>query len=339
MSDSHSSGRSELTPVYVVPAPRRTWLILLMASVFMNFLLLVAIGSMQTVELGPEEKFHSGDESASDKIARVNVDFTIMPPYTDRIMEILDTVEEQDDVKGILLVVNSPGGLVSDSHDIYHRLKEISESKPVWVYMKGLAASGGYYVSMGAGPQGKIYADPTTWTGSIGVIMPRYDVSELASKIGVASDSLATGPLKDTLNPLKPMTEREREVWNAILDESFDRFLTIIDENRDNLDMDQVRELATGQVYTATQALENGLIDEIGYEEDVVDGLKSHLGLTRVRVVDYETPKSFVEELLGVQSRAAAAAEDPLTRLLDAGVPRAMYIFGWHPGLTHSRAQ
>ena len=103
-----------------------------------------------------------------------------------------------------LLVIDSPGGLVTDSHQIYHRLQKLQKEKPVNVQMKRMAASGGYYIAMGAGPKAKIFAEPTTWTGSIGVILPRYDFSKIAEQYGVASDPIKTGPYKDSLNPLRP---------------------------------------------------------------------------------------------------------------------------------------
>src|SRR5690606_34628095 len=98
-------------------------------------------------------------------------------------------------------------------------------------------------------------------------------------------------------NPFKELTEEEKKVWNGILEDSFERFLKVIDDSRTNLEMADVRKLATGQVYTANQALKNGLIDKIGFEEDALAALQSKLGLTKVRVVDYEYPKSVAETL------------------------------------------
>ncbi|WP_437227484.1 signal peptide peptidase SppA [Planctomicrobium sp. SH661] len=322
----------------VLVQPRRRWLfalvfMLLVGSVLVNLLLSVLCASYFAEIEPPNEKFHSGDKLATAKIARLVTDFTIMPPHTKRLIDTIKHVAKQDDVKGALLIIDSPGGLVSDSHEIYHELIKLSQKKPVFVSMKGIAASGGYYIAMGAGPGAPVYAEPTTWTGSIGVIMPRYDASELAKKVGIASDSLVTGPLKETLNPLKPMTEEEKKVWDVILDDSFKRFLKVIDDSRENLDMEQVRALATGQVYTADQAVENGLVDKIGYEEDVLEALKSKLGLKDVRVVDYSYPKSLSESLLGASARVSTP--DPVSRLLDASVPRAMYFFGWPAGMSN----
>ena len=99
---------------------------------------------------------------------------------------------------------------------------------------------------MGTGPDGLIFAEPTTWTGSIGVIVPRYDLSGLAEKIGVESASLQTGELKDSLNPFRPLTEKEEEIWRLILADAFDRFVSVTDDNRTKLDEANVRTLATG---------------------------------------------------------------------------------------------
>ena len=228
-------------------------------------------------------------------------------------------------------MVDSPGGLVADSHEIYHELKKLSQEKPLYVQMKRIAASGGYYISMGAGPQGKLYAEPTTWTGSIGVIMPRYNASELAEKLGVKSEPLTTGEFKDTLSPFKPMTDREKELWEHILDQSYQQFMAVIDENRDTLDAEEIKKLATGQVYTAKDAQANGLIDEIGFEEDSLAALQTQLGLSKARVVKYQSPITLIDVLLG--SAKAEAKSQPWQLLLEASVPRAYFYCSWLPPL------
>ena len=282
---------------------------------------------------GPTERFHSGDEHAKDKIVVLTVDGTIMPPFTERLIRQIEHAGKDDHVKGVLLVVDSPGGLVADSHEIYHRLKQLGEKqKPIYVQMKRMAASGGYYIAMGAGPEGKIYAEPTTWTGSIGVIIPRYDASKLADKIGVASDPLKTGEFKDALNPFRPMTDNERKLWENILDQSFQKFIKVIDDNREPLDADAVKALATGQIYTADDAKEKKLVDEIGYEEDALKALQAKLGLEKARVVYYRTETSVLEQLMG-GSMHAKPSIDPWKLLVESTVPRAMYLCSWLPAL------
>lgn len=329
-------------PTIIIQQPARRLLIMFLLfvlafSVMLNFGLLASFVDYSVGADQPREEFHDGDILAPDKIARISANFMIMNPYTDRIKKIIDHAADDDSVKGVLLVIDSPGGLVSDSHEIYHRIQELAKKKPVHVQMKGIAASGGYYIAMGAGPEATIYAEPTTWTGSIGVIIPRYNAKALAEKVGVKAESLATGPLKDTLNPLKEMTPRETDVWDAILEDSFGRFLSVIDESRPKLSMDQIRELATGQVYTASQALANGLVDEISFEEDSLAKLQTQLGLDKVKIVNYEFPPTFAEALLGATSPPPQIHFDPLSKFLEASTPRAMYLFGSQAGLNARR--
>ena len=280
----------------------------------------------------PLERFHSGDASASDKIAVLSMEGTIMPPYTERLIQQIEHVGKDDKVKGVLLVVDSPGGLVADSHEIYHKLKQLeAKNKPIFVQMKRIAASGGYYISMGAGPQGRIFAEPTTWTGSIGVIIPRYDASKLAEKIGIGSDPLKTGEFKDALSPFRPLTDNERKVWEKIIDQSFQKFISVIDENRDGLDAEAVKALATGQVFTADDAKANKLIDEIGYQEDALKALQEKLGLKQARVVKYQAHQTLIEQLLG--SVQAKQNVDPWKVLMEASVPRALFLCSWWPAL------
>ena len=307
----------------------RILLSFLVLSVFINFALLSSNVDMNT---GTQEKFVSGDETASDRIVIIEANGTIMPPFTERIIGMVEDARDDDNVKGVVLVIDSPGGLVADSHQIYHRLKQLSAKKPVYVAMKRIAASGGVYIAMGAGENGKIFAEPTTWTGSIGVIIPRYDLSAMAEKFGLKSDSLTTGPFKDSLNMFKPLSEADRELWGAIMDDSFDRFVEIVAEGRKGLDEETVRsKLATGQVFTANQALKNGLIDEIAFDDEVVDKLQEDLGLSKVRVVKYTFTPTVLDVLLG-----NVEARDPelfWQKAMESTVPRAMYYCSWLPSL------
>jgi protease-4 len=278
---------------------------------------------------GPSERFHSGDRASADKLAIIRVAGTIMPPFTDHVVRSIKKAKEDKHVKGVILVVNSPGGTVTDSHQIYHRLKELAAEKPIVVSMGSLAASGGYFVAMGAGPKARIFAEPTTWTGSIGVIIPHYEAIEAADKLGIKAVPLKTGEFKDSLSPFKPLSERDRELWENILNQSFDLFLTVIDENRENLDKEKVRALATGQIYTAQDAKDNGLVDEIGFQEDAIESLKKTLGLSEARVVAYHYTLDLWEALLG-----SAKANDPAAQwraVLELTVPRAMYFCSWTP--------
>ncbi len=308
-------------------------LVALIISILFNIGLYSAYREYFAATDKPAEQFHSGEKFADDKILLLEVQGTIMPPFTKRILNAIDAAREDDRVKGIVLSIDSPGGLVPDSHQIYEKLKELSETKPMVVAMKRLAASGGYYIAMGGGENCRIFAEPTTWTGSIGVIIPRFDASGLAEKVGLAADPLKTGPFKDALSPFRELSEAERDVWSEILDDAYVRFINVISENRGGLDFDATKALATGQIYTADQAKENGLVDEIGYVPDAIDNLKTQLGLEEARVVSYQFPVSLMELVAGSMEAEQPAAQ--WRDLLEATVPQAMYLCSWAPAIGH----
>ena len=318
------------------PPKRRRWLIgfLLVAlafSVAVNFYLYEEYRAYFSDGNEPIEQYYSGSETSTDKIA------VIMPPNPDRILRRIRHAKEDPDVKAVLLSIDSPGGAVADSHEIYHRIKELRESKPVAVHMKSMAASGGLYVAMGAGTEGKIFAEPTTWTGSIGVIIPRMQMIGLADKMGLESKPIKTGPFKDALSPFRELTPDEQAVWDNIIDQAFYRFIGVIAENRPELDVSQVRELATGEVYTADDALKNRLIDSIGYEEAALDDLYARIDRKAedIRVITYESSATLVEILLGTAQ--AGTPDQQWQFAMESTVPRPMYCCSWLAGLTSGR--
>ena len=275
----------------------------------------------------PEQHF-LGTPGASDRIALINFEGTISPPFTGRWLRELKQAGSDESVRGVVLVIDSPGGFVADSHQLYREIQKLAKTKPVYVSMKRIAASGGYYIAMGTGKQGRIYAEPTTWTGSIGVIIPRYNATELVQKFGVKSEPLVTGPLKDTLNPFRDMTDQEKSVWGAIMEDAFGRFVSVIGDNRSELDEQAVRELATGQIYTAAQAVENHLVDEIGYVEDAIHALADRLKLKSYDAIEYRSTPGLVDLLLGAESVNPKSVAD---QILQASVPQAMYYASWNP--------
>ncbi len=314
---------------------RRRWLTrLLFAALFVSILVNIGMYSAwkeyYTLPATPRERYHSGDRTAADKIAIIPVHGTIMPPFTGRWLKMIERAADDDSVKAVLLEIDSPGGLVADSDQLYHKLRKLSEEKkkPIAVSMKRIAASGGYYIAMAAGREGRIFAEETTWTGSIGVIIPRYDATELAKKVGIASDPLKTGPLKDALSPFREMTEQERSVWAAILDDAFQRFRKRIRDNRPGMTDEKLEPLATGQIFTAEQAQKSGLVDEIGNEDEALLWLKSKAGLTEARVVKYEHDEGLIDLLIGSR---ASQSETPWQQWIDLTVPRAMYFCSWLP--------
>jgi protease-4 len=305
---------------------RRLLLSLLMVSIVLNLWFILDPLSYSPPRIA--EQHLTGDKGAGDRIAVINFTGTISPPFTERWLKQLKQAAKDDTVKGVVMAIDSPGGFVADSHQLLREIQKLAAAKPVYVAMKRIAASGGYYIAMGIGENGRIFAEPTTWTGSIGVIIPRFNATELVQKIGLKSEPLVTGPLKDTLNPFREMTEQENQVWAAIMKDAFDRFVSVIDAGRAQLDDGAIRKLATGQIYTASQALENHLVDEIGYTEDAIAALAKQLQLPSYDAFEYRSTPGLVDSLIGSKFSGADVIAD---QILQASVPKAMYYASWNP--------
>ncbi|WP_083258699.1 signal peptide peptidase SppA [Cellulosilyticum sp. I15G10I2] len=214
------------------------------------------------------------------------------------------TIEQIDELmysptnQAILLYVNSPGGGVYESDELYLKLKEYKEvtQRPIYAYMAQTAASGGYYICMAAD---KVYANRMTMTGSIGVIMSTIDTSELEQKIGIKTENVVSGKNKAMGNPL---TEEQRQILQSMVDETYNMFVEIVAENR-KMDFDKTKQLADGRVYTASQAKELNLIDAIGNFDTVISDLKTDYGLEDADVYDVINERSFFDELFSVMGK------------------------------------
>ena len=213
--------------------------------------------------------------------------------YSESIVERLERAEQDPSVKAIVLRVNSPGGGIVATDEIYSALTEIE--KPVVVSMGEMAASGGYYISCAAQ---EILANPATLTGSIGVISTVPNFEGLLDKVGIEMLVIKSGTMKDELSPYRQPTEEEIAHWQGITDEAYEQFLGVVVEGRD-LDPDEARELADGRVYTGRQALELGLVDQLGNLPEAVQ-LAAELGGIegKPRVIEYQRTPSLMEMLL-----------------------------------------
>ncbi|SEH83033.1 signal peptide peptidase A. Serine peptidase. MEROPS family S49 [Halobacillus karajensis] len=193
----------------------------------------------------------------------------------DRFLKKLETIKEDASIKGVHLYVNSPGGGVYESAEIHDKLLEIQEAgKTIYVSMGNMAASGGYYISA---PADRIFASNDTFTGSLGVIMESINYQELANEYGVKFNTIKSGEFKDIMSPTKEMTDADREILQTLVDESYQQFVDVIAEGRD-MSENRVKELADGRIYSGKQAVENGLVDEIGFREDTLKALKEEIG-------------------------------------------------------------
>lgn len=300
----------------------------------------------------PQEKYHSLSKEATDKVAIIRVEGTILDP-DGFVKKQIDRVRDDKEIKAIVLRVDSPGGTVTASDYLYHELKELVEERdiPMVVSMGSICASGGYYLAMAAGDQkvqeDVIFAEPTTWTGSIGVVIPHYDISELLTSWKVKDDSVASHKYKLMGSPTRELSpaERaeERELLQGLVDESFERFKKIVLDGRPKLKGNEaeLKKATTGQIFTAEQAQKLGLVDKIGFLEAAVERATELAGLEadNVRCIDYEQPPSPLSAFLGADSGLIPARSGvDLAKVLDLTAPRAYYLCTWLPAiLSNSR--
>ena len=219
--------------------------------------------------------FGEGDVGleAHGDLAVVEVSGPIMS--SKEIVEQLDRVEKNDDIKGLILRIDSPGGGVGASQEIYQAVKRIKKDKKVVATMGGVAASGGYYIAVAAD---KIVANPGTITGSIGVLMDYTNVQQLLDFIKVHAEILTAGKMKDVGSPLKPLSEEDRKFLEDILQNMHQQFKKAVAEGR-GLDEAKINELADGRIFTGQQALDLGLVDQLGNQQDAVDLAAKMLGI------------------------------------------------------------
>jgi len=206
-------------------------------------------------------------------------------------------------VKAVVLKVNSPGGGATASDMMLRELKKLPNSgKKIVVHMGSVAASGGYYVSM-AGE--KVYALPTTITGSIGVIGQVFNIEGLMSdKLGIKTVIFKSGPYKDVPSSFRDMTvEEHKYVQDTLIMPIYERFLDMVEKGRPGMTRSQIRQLADGRVYVGQAAVDNHLIDEIGLLEDAIDEAKRLAGITEAKVIQYSRQPTLMD-ILGMSAQA-----------------------------------
>jgi len=248
---------------------------------------------------------HGAIEAYENKVVRIELSGVIMRGQRERLLghepDMVESILSQilaagndPDVKAILLEVDSPGGAITPSDEIYVALEMFRQSaadRKVLVFIRGLGASGAYYAAM-AGDY--IMAEPTSVVGSVGVIMQSFNMKELGDKIGLKSVTITSGENKDMLNPFEEVDPGHVQMLQELIDEMQERFASIVMEARGL----NSRELLDGRVFSAEKALDNGLIDGIGYWVEAVDVLKDLLGEEELYIVRYVQKKGFWDSLL-----------------------------------------
>jgi protease-4 len=247
--------------------------------------------------------------------------------------ERLDAAADDPNVKAVVLRINSPGGAVTASDIMYQDVMRFRHEtgKPVVACMMDVAASGGYYLAMSSD---RIFAHPTTVTGSIGVIMSLYNASGLFAMLGVKSNPIKSGPNKDIGNPAREMTDEERAILQGMVDSFYEQFVQVVARGR-GLPEERVRALADGRVYTGLDAKKLGLVDEVGYLEDAIDCAKSMACVKDAKVVAYDRCGGYRGSIYAAMPRIPSEINVKLDVPLFGNKGGAAFLYLWEPGEGH----
>ncbi len=269
----------------------------------------------------------------STKAVRIAVSGVIMRqskgglfgPRIDKIQEIIHQIRaatHDEQVRAILLEIDSPGGAITPTDEIYHELRVFRESRSdriIVAFTRDLAASGGYYAAMASD---WIIAQPTSVVGSIGVIMQSLNWKQLTDDIGIRDVTIKSGPNKDLLNPFQDPKPHQLELMQEVIDDMHERFRGIVQSSR-RLEPEQMEDIADGRIFTAEQALDLSLIDQIGYWTDAADRVTELLGADSVRFVQYYRHQDFLTMLTQAKAPWGRAT------LMEWQNPEMMYL--WRP--------
>jgi protease-4 len=266
-------------PPYYAPPPSRNRWWLPVLGVGCGCLLLLSMVILPIVLIGAiAAAVSESGGTPGPKVALIHVDGVITSGSSgggifsdgmsgaETIVEQLEKARKDNTVKAVVLRIDSPGGTPAGSEEIYNEINKVKLSKPVYASMGDVAASGGYYIASACN---RIYANQSTATGSIGVIMETPNLSGLFEKIGVDLEVVKSGRHKDIGNPARPMTPEERQLIQEMVDDTYDQFVTAVSKGR-NMPKTKVVQLATGRIFTGRQAKEVGLIDEFGGLRDTI---------------------------------------------------------------------
>lgn len=232
----------------------------------------------------------------------------------------LEKYQKDSRIKAIVVRVNSPGGAVGPSQEMMREMEKVRKDKKIVASMGTLAASGGYYVCLGAD---LIMAAPGTATGSIGVIVKFSNVEQLTKKLGLDFFTLKAGRYKDVGNPFRRMTSEERAYMQRLIDNIYEQFIQDVARTR-KLTVNKTRSLAQGQIFTGAQAKDLGLVDELGNLSDAIERAGRLAGITgKVEAVYPEKERSLLRLLVGSDQ------EESLSRLISLPYPEPAFLPPW----------
>jgi protease-4 len=245
----------------------------------------------------------------------------------EQLLEQIRGFRDDGSVRGFVVSINSPGGVVGPSQSVYHELRRLrdDEDRPVIASIGGIGTSGGYYVALGAD---SIFAMPGSLTGSIGVVMEFPNATELMDKVGVRMEVVKSAEHKDIGSPFREMTEADRALLDSLVRDVYDQFVDVVALER-RIQADEVRRVADGRVMSGQQALEFGLIDRIGNLHDALAaaGRMAGLGENPQVVKPHERPFRMLDLLLGrAVTRVLDSAIAPIT---ESATPRLKFVVPW----------
>lgn len=324
--ESDKEGRAVLQNVTLATVPDYVWKRIAKPSFFTRhpilavLLLLFVLGL--AFGLGKSAGSGAGPDMVADEPSLALV--AIKGPILDvtKELEWVDKIALEDNIRGVVLRVDSPGGGAAASQELYSALKRLAKSKPIVVSMGSTAASGGLMVSM-AGEH--IFANASTVTGSIGVRMDIPQVQKLMETIGIGKETLTTAPYKDAGSPLRPLTEKERAYLDAVLKDMHNQFVGIVAEGR-KMTQEQAAALADGRIFTGREAMERGLVDEIGGMREAIDWLSEKTGVDRSReLVEKPEEGTWLSRQLSTMANSFARGMQSLKK--EAQSPQ--FLFMW----------
>lgn len=285
------------------------------------------------------KKRNSGRTALGEYVSIININGTIGEVSYDlfgnevslsagTICDYLDMIASDDRNRGVFLSIDSPGGYVYDSDKIYQALMEYKAKtgRTIYAACGSMMCSGAYYIACSAD---QIYAERTSDVGSIGVYMEHVDISKLCERVGVSVDYIRSSANKAMGNYYNPLTEEQREILQSNIDESYERFLDVVRAGRKFGSEEEMRAICDGRSYTATQGLENGLIDGIMEKEDVLELFMDEVLGVKETDYPYVATEDWLSSLVGrVTSAIPKSQESLLESILESGTGRMMYYAG-----------
>ncbi|MDA8059359.1 MAG: signal peptide peptidase SppA [Nitrospiraceae bacterium] len=243
----------------------------------------------------------------------------------------LKKAEHDPSVRGVIFLIDSPGGSVTASDRIYHMIRSFRQRHPIPVFalVEDIGASGAYYIAMGAD---EVWVHPTSIVGSIGVVVFNVGVTGLMKKIGVTDRSITSGDEKEMGSPFRHMSSKDQQIFQDLVGDLYGQFLGVVSKSR-QIAPEQLKPIADGRVYTAKQAIKLHLVDRIGYREDLVTHLERVMHVSKFELVRYREPFLSGTGLFGESSPVGSPVADPslLIPALKKLGPTPLYF--WSPSL------